>query len=207
MKELTPEQERVFIFLSEYQKEHGAPPTVREIAEKFGYKSINSVTQHLRLIEQKGFIAVHKGRARGIEIKVARLAGISDAPFQSVPLVGSIAAGVPITAIENIDGYIALDKELFGSDNLFTLRVKGNSMREIGIVNGDIAVIQQQHHAENGQIVAAIIEGEATLKRFFRDGNRIILHPENVDFPDIVCSADDGVEIAGKLVGVIRRYR
>lgn len=206
MKPLTKEQERVFRFIAEEQFNNGAPPTIREICFALGYKSVNNARQHLKLIEQKGYIRLTKGRSRGIEILVdTGLHNSSNNNELSVPLVGSIAAGAPIMAEENVEAEITLDRNLFSGDGLFTLRIKGDSMEGIGVLNGDIVIIRQQSTANNGDIIAAIIDGEATLKRYIRKDDHIILRPENEFYEDIIVPADQKVWIAGKMVGVLRK--
>lgn len=206
MKPLTREQERVFDFIVAEQHQNGAPPTIREICFALGYKSVNNARQHLKLIEQKGYIRLTKGRSRGIEILVANEFN-NDNNFNelTVPLIGNIAAGAPITAEENIEAEITLDRTLFSGDGLFTLRIKGDSMEGIGVLNGDIVIIRQQSTANNGDIIAAIIDGEATLKRYIRKSDHIILRPENDRYEDIIVPADQNVWIAGKMVGVLRK--
>lgn len=209
MKPLTKEQKRVFDFIVAEQHQNGAPPTIREICFALGYKSVNNARQHLKLIEQKGYIRLLKGRSRGIEILVDKrsandsLSKIND--LTTVPLIGNIAAGAPITAEENIEAEITLDKNLFSGDGLFTLRIKGDSMEGIGVLNGDIVIIRQQNSAINGDVIAAIIDGEATLKRYIRKDDHIILRPENDRYDDIIVPADQNVWIAGKMVGVLRK--
>ena len=158
------------------------------------------------MIERKGYIRLIPGKARGIEVSIG-FEKDSGQGGQKVPVVGSVAAGKPITAIENIEDYITLDKNMFKGTGLFTLRVQGESMKGIGILNGDMAVVRQQSSAETGDIVVALIDGEATLKRYIRQNGYIILHAENPDFQDITIPLDksDEVRIAGKLIGVIRR--
>ncbi len=205
MRPLTPEQSRVFAYIMAYRTSKGMPPTVREIAEALGYKSPNNVRQHLRLIEQKGYVRLLGGRARGIEILVDTEGESSNDQFR-VPLVGSVAAGVPITAVENLDGYITLDRSIFKGEGLFSLRIKGDSMEGIGVLDGDIVVVRRQSTANNNDIVVAIIEGEATLKRYIRKPDHIILRPENPAYEDIIVHSDREVIIAGKMVGLMRKY-
>lgn len=210
MKPLTGEQERVFNFIVEEQQNNGAPPTIREICFALGYKSVNNARQHLKLIEQKGYIKLTKGRSRGIEILVhqdnnSKGINANNINELSVPLIGNIAAGAPITAEENIEAEITLDRNLFSGEGLFTLRIKGDSMEGIGVLHGDIVIIRQQSTATNGDIIAAIIEGEATLKRYIRKDDHIILRPENERYEDIIVPADQNVWIAGKMVGVLRK--
>jgi repressor LexA len=202
---LTAAQERVCTFIRNWKTRHGYPPTVREIAAGLKFKSPNNVRQHLRLIEKKGFLRIDAGKARGIEF-VTQFHGVSYENGVSVPLIGRIAAGTPIVAEENIEGTITLDRTLFKGDGLFSLRVKGESMRDIGVFDGDIAVVRQQQNAANGDVVVAIVDGEATLKRFFKKNDAIVLHAENPGFNDIVVTSTRNVLIAGRLVGVIRKY-
>jgi repressor LexA len=202
---LTAVQKRVYSFIVEWTKSRGFPPTVREIAKAFKYRSLNTVRQHLRLIQKKDHLEIAPGKARGIVIK-KRGNEISLRNERSVPLVGRVAAGTPIVAEENIEGMVTLDPEIFKGENLFALWVRGGSMRDIGVFDGDIAVVQQQSGADNGEVVVAVIEGEATLKRFFKKHDRIVLRAENSSFPDIVVGPSADVFIAGRLVGVIRKY-
>jgi len=205
MKPLTDEQNKVIEFIIQWGREKCAPPTVREICDGLGYKSINNARQHLRLIERKGYIRLLKGKARGIELLIDLHKNKHIEEFIHVPFIGTVAAGQPITAEENIEGHIALDRNLFRGEGLFTLRVKGDSMKNIGVLDGDIAIIRQQNNADNGEIVVAIIEGDATLKRYIKDDNSVILRAENPRYQDIVIPADRSVWIIGKMVGVIRK--
>ncbi|MDG5816241.1 transcriptional repressor LexA [Chitinispirillales bacterium ANBcel5] len=208
---LTPEQSRVLSFIIQYRDESGFPPSVREIAQHFGYKSANSVRQHLRLIERKGYIRIITGRARGIEVLENPFCSdeLSDeqmVPPDGVPLVGSVAAGKPITAVENLEGYVTLDRTIFRGDDLFALRIRGDSMIDIGVLHNDLVVVRKKNTAENGEVIVAILEGEATLKRFIKKKDCIILRPENPEYEDIVVHQGSDIQIAGKLVGVIRKY-
>ena len=205
--ELTSEQKRVYSFIIRYRQQTGFPPTVREIAQGLEYKSPNNVRQHLRLIEQKGFIRLLAGKARGIEITSFE-ENVPDEIDEgvAVPLIGAVAAGKPITAIENVDGYLTLDKSIFKGEGLFALRIKGDSMNGMGILNGDIVVVRKKSTAEHGEVVVVIIDGDATLKRFIKEGSKILLRAENPAYSDIVLSSSSSIQIAGKLVGVIRKY-
>lgn len=204
LKSLTKEQDRVFSYIVEEIKENGAPPTIREICFAMGYKSINNVAQHLRLISQKGYIRLVKGRARGIEVLVDVGLETGENELQ-VPLVGTIAAGLPITAEENVEDHITLDKNLFRGKGLFTLRVKGDSMEGIGVLNGDIVIVRQQNTAVDNEVVVAIMDGEATLKRYIKKSDHIILRAENPRYDDIIIPEDRNVWIAGKMVGIMRK--
>lgn len=205
MQDLTLPQKRILSFIIQC-KERGLSPTIREISEHFGYKSANNARQHLRLIERKGYLRLLPGKARGIELSRDITLNGERAGLK-VPLVGIVAAGKPITAIENIEEYITLDKNLFKGPGLFTLRVKGDSMKGVGILDGDIAIIRRQSSVQTGDIVVALIEGEATLKRYLQQEKKIIFRAENPDFSDICVSFDQAnqVHIAGKLIGVIRK--
>jgi len=205
--ELTSEQQRVMSFILSYREENGIPPTVREIATALGYRSLNNVRQHLRLIEQKGFLRLLPGKARGIEINAAMTAADDyDEEENGVPLIGSVAAGSPITAIENVDGYVTLDRSIFKGDGLFALRIKGDSMTGMGILNGDIVVVRKKASASHGEAVVVIIDGDATLKRFIKENGEIRLRAENPAYDDIVLDPGSSIQVAGKLVGVIRKY-
>lgn len=202
---MTRVQERVCQFILDWKETNGYPPTVREIATGLKYKSPNNVRQHLRLIEQKGFLRTDPGKARGIEV-MPQFGRVSFENGIEVPIIGRVAAGLPIVAEENIEGTITLDRTLFKGDGLFSLRVRGESMRDIGVFDGDIAVVKQQRDAVNGDVVVAIVDGEATLKRFFKKDDAVVLHAENPEFDDIVVTSTRNVFIAGRLVGVVRKY-
>ena len=205
--ELTNEQQRVMSFILSYREENGFPPTVREIATALGYRSPNNVRQHLRLIEQKGFLRLLPGKARGIEINAPMTtADEYNEEETGVPLIGSVAAGSPITAIENVDGYVTLDRSIFKGDGLFALRVKGDSMIGMGILNGDIVVVRKKSDARHGEVVVVIIDGDATLKRFIKENGEVKLRAENPAYDDIVLDPGSSIQVAGKLVGVIRKY-
>jgi repressor LexA len=203
---LTSTQERVYQFIIEWKNNRGFPPTVREIAEGLGFKSLNNVRQHLRLIEKKGYLRISGGKARGIDV-TTQFGRVTGEGGVEVPLIGRVAAGAPIVAEENIEGTVTLDRSLFKGDGLFTLKVRGESMQDIGVFDGDIAVVKQQQAAANGEVVVAIVDGEATLKRFFKKSDKIVLHAENPNFSDIVVTSPKNVFIAGRLVGIIRKYK
>ena len=206
---LTSEQLRVYSFIVTYQQEAGFPPTVREIAEVLGYKSPNNVRQHLRLIEQKGFVRLLAGKARGIEITTFPDGSPVDETSDEengVPILGNIAAGKPITAIENIEGYLTLDRSIFRGEGLFALRVRGDSMIGMGILNGDIAVLRRKLNAEHGEVVAVVIDEDATLKRFIKENGNMLLRAENPVYSDIILSPNNTIQVVGKLIGVIRKY-
>lgn len=187
----------LFEFIRDFSMENGYPPTVREIQSRFGIKSTASVSYYLKQLENENLIRRSKQKKRCIEV-------VGEVKANQVPLLGDIAAGTPILAVENIDTYMPLPDGFFGANTpLFMLQVRGNSMIEAGINNGDYVVIRRQETAENGEIAAVMIENEVTLKRFYRENNRFRLHPENKDMDDIIT---ENAEILGILVGLLRKY-
>ncbi len=204
-KKLTPRQRQIFDYVRRSSEEIGSAPTLEEICSHFNFKSINSARQHLRLIARKGYLKLLPGRARGI-----RLTHESE-PTRStkiVPLVGRIAAGDPIGAIEYIENTFQMPSDLWRGDEHFALRVRGNSMMGAGIFDGDIAIVNAQPVAANGEIAAIVIGEEITLKRFFRSKAGVRLHAENSNYSDLHFDrADtDTIHIAGVLVGTLRMF-
>jgi len=203
-KGLTPTQEKVFGFLKKYLGEKGFPPTLREIASHFGLKGPKAPQKTLNILERKGYIRKIPGGSRAIEIlspPPIRLAQIL-----SIPIVGRVQAGEPILAVENIDGYINLDRSLVSSGDVFLLRVQGDSMIEAHIQDGDFALVKPQPNAENGEIVVALIEDEATIKRIFQKRDLIRLEPANPKMvPIVVKKGEKKVTIVGKVVGIFRK--
>lgn len=202
---LTHKQKSILEFINTYLQAEGRPPTLKEIAQHFGYASDNSVRTHLRLIHKKGFLTKEPYKARGL--RTIEFLKISSLNAIKIPLLGTIAAGKPITAIENLEKYISVDRELFKGDDIFALRVKGDSMNGAGINDGDIAIIHPQNNAENGEIVVAIIDEEATLKYFYKEGDTVILKASNPSYTDIKIDPSTKVEIKiiGKVIGLIRK--
>ena len=170
-------------------------PTVREIAEACGIKSTSCVHNHLVQLEKEGLIERKEGKARSV--------GVAGVGVGVVPLVGRVAAGIPITAVECIEEYIPLSSELVAQGETFALRVVGESMKNAGILPGDIVICHQNSLVNNGDIVVAMLDGEATVKRFYKENGYVALQPENPEFQPIV-SRD--VTLLGKVIAVIRRY-
>jgi repressor LexA len=202
---LTGRQQEIWEFLVEYVGRHGYPPTVREIGESVGLASPSTVHAHLANLERAGYLKRDPTKPRALELLRDRPAEAPVGDVQRLPLVGSIAAGGPILAEENIEDELGVPEPL-GRNADFLLRVRGDSMINAGILDGDIVVVRRQEDARNGEIVAALMgddesANEATVKRFYRDGTRVRLQPENdaLDpmFPDYV-------QILGKVVGVFR---
>ncbi len=216
---LTEKQGRVLEFVNSHIKQLGFPPTVREIAAYFDISG-KAAHDHLKAIAKKGYLRLFSGSARGIEV-----IGDDHEPdpdsnplsdliknVKMIPLVGSIAAGVPILAEENVETRLAFPKSFLPpTGEMFALRVKGDSMEEAGILEGDIAVLKKitdvNTEVSNGDIVAALIDNEATLKTWHRQQNRIELRPENSRYQPISLSPRDNAAVVGKLVGVYRTYR
>ena len=203
-KDLSPTQKRVFDFLKDYLGEKGFPPTLREIAAHFGLKGPRAPQKTLNVLEKKGYIRKIPRGSRAIEILIPP--PIHPAQILSIPMIGRVQAGEPILAVENIDGYINLDRSLVSSGDIFLLRVQGDSMIDAHIQDGDFALVKPQSHAENGEIVVALIEDEATIKRIFQKRDLIQLEPANPKMePIIVKKGEKKVTIVGKVIGIFRK--
>jgi len=202
-EDLTSTQKKVLIFLKDFLREKGFPPTLREIASHFGLTGPKAPQKTLNILERKGYIRRVPGLSRGTEIL-----GFPTPRTQtlSIPIVGRVTAGELILAIENIEGYINLDRSLVSSENVFLLRVHGDSMIEAHIQDGDFALVKPQPNAENGEIVVALIDDEATIKRIFKKRNLIRLEPANPNMePIVVKKGEKRVAIVGKVVGIFRK--
>ncbi|WKZ21644.1 MAG: transcriptional repressor LexA [Candidatus Brocadiaceae baterium WH-1] len=200
---LTKKQLEFFSFLKEYLHEKGYPPTVREIMQGLGLSSTNSIKKHLDILERKGYIRRQHNSPRAIEI-VGTASGNPE--FRSIPVVGRIRAGVPHPVVEDIEGYLSLDQSICRSNDTFLLRVVGDSMIDAHIQEGDLVLVKPLPVADNGDIVVALIDGEATLKRFYRKGDTIHLKPEHPAMKPIVISEGQAdVHIIGKVTIVIRQ--
>ena len=195
--QLTERQREIYEFIKEKIESRGYGPTVREIGEAFDIKSPNGVMCHLKALEKKGLITREEHAARAIQLVDHRR------PAAGLPFLGTVAAGVPLPAIEQSER-IAFD-ELFGGVNHFALQVRGNSMIENHIEDGDIVVIKEQKTAENGARVVAMIDNEVTLKRFYKDKDHIRLEPANGAMAPIIDDATRDVKILGVLTGVLRK--
>lgn len=199
-KELTDKQAKIFGFIKESIRESGFPPTVREIGERFSI-TVKGAYDHLKAIEKKEYIRCNQNKSRAIEVLKER-DEFGNPNTITIPLIGRIAAGSPIIAEENIEEHLSFPSSAFGSGEYFALNVHGNSMLEKGILDGDIAIIKKQNSANNGDIVAAMIGEEATLKIFKRNNKNITLHPANPAYKPII---NDFV-ILGTLTGIFRKY-
>jgi len=198
MAKLTSRNRQVFNFIREYIKLHGYPPSIREIAAHLGVSGTVGVVKHLKALEREGYIRRVRGNSRGLSLT-------HSTSTASIPIVGTVRAGAPHTAIEEIEGYFSTDDSRFLRKGTFCLRVKGDSMIGAHIQEGDLALVRPQPTAANRDIVVALVDGEATLKRFFLERDRIRLQPENPDMKPIDVLPDAGdVVIVGKVIGIFR---
>lgn len=202
MKKGDLKQEQILKYLIDYLDNNSYPPSYREIASGVGIKSTNSVKKYLDVLEEKGLITRHDAKNRSIEIVKKDYSNAKD--LITIPLVGKVAAGAPILAVENIEDEFVVSKSVFGtSQELFMLKISGDSMIELGIDDGDYVVVKKQATAQNGDIVVAYLEGYATVKTFYNDGSVIKLIPHNPLYQPIISK---NVNILGKVIGCIKRF-
>jgi repressor LexA len=197
---LTKRQQEIFDFVRSYGSEHGYPPTVRDIGKAIGLTSSSTVHAHLANLEKLGLLKRDPTKPRAIEVLVDK-AKSAIAPA-GLPLVGQVAAGQPVLAEENIEEYVPVPGIAGGDEGEFVLRVKGDSMVNAGIFEGDYVIVRPQDTADDGEIVVALVGEEATVKRFFREADHVRLQPEN-DSLEPILSRD--VQVLGRVVGVCRR--
>ncbi len=198
MDSLTLRQKQVYEFITDYIDSNEYPPTFRDIAHHLGISGNAGVLSHLEQLERKGYIRREPGSSRGIVLNRPKQQDVV-----AVPIVGTVRAGVPETAYEAIEGYYPLERmQLKGG--AFFLRVRGDSMINDAIVEGDLALIRPQETASNGDIVVAMVDGEATLKRFYRERNHIRLQPRNPNMDPIIIPAGEPVSIVGKVIRIVR---
>jgi repressor LexA len=192
MENLSRKQEQVLEFLVNFNTEHGFPPTIRELCHYFGFKSLNTAHFHLRSLEKKGYIEVHPGKGRGITLPGAR--PLSE---RQIPVVGRIAAGSPILALENIEDFLGIDKGFFGAETNFAAHIQ----------DGDYVIIKIQDQAEKGDIVAALIDDEVTLKYFYRTKNQVRLESANPKYSPMIFKRGDvrSFRILGVMAGLVRK--
>ncbi|GAB6283154.1 MAG: transcriptional repressor LexA [Ignavibacterium sp.] len=208
--QLTEKQKDILNFIIQFHNEVGYPPTLRQIGKHFGISSTFGVKRHLDALVKKGYLNVESFASRGISIikqenETSRY--YQDNVFPQIPIIGRVAAGIPITAIENIEGSVAIDPSLFKhSENCFALKVKGDSMINAGIFDGDLVIVSQTNEVKNNDIVVAIIDEEATVKRFYNTNNQIKLIPENENYQPIEITNYESFSIAGKVIGAIKLF-
>ncbi len=205
---LTERQQQVLNHIREAVAERGYPPSVREIGDAVGLSSPSTVHSHLSTLVERGYLKRDPSKPRAIVVidQDAAPAGSKSDRLRDIPVLGRIAAGTPILAAENIEEVLPLPTELVGNGPVFLLEVKGDSMTGAGILEGDLVAIHSQKDANDGEIVAVLIDGEeATVKRLRRQGGKVILESENPAYEPMVFTK--GVELIGKVVSVLRRYR
>ncbi len=197
--DLTKRQSEIFEFIEKFLDKTGYPPTVREIGKAMGLHSPSTVHAHLTKLEKSGVIRRDPSKPRALELLVDRAKRVAR---PGVPLIGQVAAGQPILAEENIEEMLEIPAMLGAESGDYALNVKGDSMRDAGILEGDIVIVRPASDAENGEIVVALIEDEATVKRFFREADAIRLQPENPAYEPIITQ---DAEVIGRVIGVFRK--
>lgn len=199
MQQLTPRQSQILHLIQEFISEHGMPPTRAEIARELGFKSANAAEEHLRALQRKGVLDLLPGASRGIQLKDS----LRDQ--MGLPLIGRVAAGSPILAQEHIETHYKIDGALFNPKPHYLLRVEGMSMRNAGILDGDLVAVHRTPEVRSRQIVVARVDDEVTVKRYRQEGKIVWLMPENEDFEPIrVDLSEQSMVIEGVVVGVIR---
>ncbi|MEN6349213.1 MAG: transcriptional repressor LexA [Syntrophomonas sp.] len=198
---LSDRQQLIMEFIKKSIREKGYPPSVREIGQAVGLKSSSTVHTHLVHLEEMGLLRKDPTKPRAI-IPAGSIGNTDISETVALPVVGNVAAGAPILAEQNIDAYLPVPVDFVGQGNHFILRVKGESMIEAGIMDGDYLIVHEQKEASNGEIVVALLEDEATVKRFYRRDGYIELRPENSAMQPIIVNS---VQIAGKVAGLMRR--
>ncbi|MBM6905868.1 transcriptional repressor LexA [Collinsella ihumii] len=210
-RKITKRQQQIYDFIRAYQQEKGYPPSVREMAAAVGLSSPSTVHAHLSALEERGLIKRDKTKPRALEVfnqdgSASTLAEVKEVPDRgtiSLPLIGRVAAGLPILAEQNVEDTFTLPTEIATDSSSFILEVHGNSMINVGIYNGDYIVVREQKSAMNGEIVVAMIDGEATVKTFYKEQGRVRLQPENDAMEPIYAT---NPTILGKVVALMRRF-
>ena len=203
MKEITERQKEVLNFISQFTENNDYPPTVREISDNFKI-SLRAVQDHITALQKKGYLTQCQKRARSIRVLTDCREKESKTILEKVPILGTVAAGKPLLSEENFDGYVNLPEPFVRpGKSYFALRVRGLSMQNAGILDGDLALIEQTNTAVDGQIIVAVIDDAITLKRYYKEANRVRLQPENPDFQAIYCQ---DVRIVGTLASIVRTY-
>lgn len=201
---LPKQKQKILAFLKDYIKENGYAPTLTEIAKKFNLSSLATVHEHIQFLEKRGFIKRDASAARGISIVKEDIEAHATVVSMLLPLVGTITAGEPIEAIETIDEHIPIPKELIGNKNAYLLKVKGDSMVESMIADGDLIIVEKTDFARDGDMVVALLDdGSATLKKFYKQKNLIRLQPANSKYKSRLVK---NVVIQGKVIGILRKY-
>jgi repressor LexA len=207
MKEPTARQKQVLDIIAAFLREQGYPPSLREIATRLGVNNVFGIQRHLDALEKKGFLSRSGGNSRGISLNRAMRPPLAEDEDLAVrlPIVGTVRAGMPQPPLEDIEEEYSIDRHVARSGGTFFLRVRGDSMINASIREGDLALIRPQAVASNRDIVVAMVNGEATLKRFYREQGIVRLQPENPNYPPIIVSGEgDDITIIGKVVGIYR---
>jgi len=201
MRPLTPRQAEILELIKRNISDTGMPPTRAEIARRLGFKSANAAEEHLKALAKKGCIKIIPGTSRGIKLTQED----TEETDTGLPLIGQVAAGEPILAQEHVEQHYKVDPAMFRPSADFLLRVRGDSMKNIGILEGDLLAVHKSQQARNGQVVVARVEDDVTVKRFEKKGNKVFLHAENEQYAPIeVDLANQSLCIEGLAVGVIR---
>jgi len=199
-KPLSRNQQRILDFLKDQIRTKGYPPSIREICDYVNLKSTSTVHSHLQTLEERGFIQRSRSKNRSIEIKDDGFYSILRSAV-NVPIVGKVTAGIPITAVENVEDYFPVPSSIANSEDCFMLRVVGDSMIEVGIHHGDLVLVKKQSDADNGSIVVAMIDDSATVKTYYKENGYIRLQPESPLFDPIISKE---VVVLGKVIGLFR---
>lgn len=205
MEELTVRQQEILNYIKTEVQKKGYPPSVREIGEAVGLSSSSSVHAHLEKLEEMGYLRRDPTKPRAIEVltedsSIGPFKGVDN--LQYVPIVGSVTAGAPILAEQNIEEYFPLPKDFSRAEDVFMLKVRGDSMINAGIFDGDMVIVNKEPSAKNGDIIVALLGEEATVKRFYKETNQVRLQPENEKYDPILTT---DVQVLGKVVGLIRK--
>jgi len=202
--DLTKRQQEIFDFIKRYSARYGYPPTVRDIGKAVGLASSSTVHQHLANLEKIGLLRRDPSKPRAIELLDRAVQEVRNIvrPSDGLPLVGTVAAGQPVLAEENIEEYVAVPEQAGGERGEYLLRIRGDSMKNAAILEGDLVVVRPQETAEDGEIVVALVGEEATVKRYFREADHVRLQPENETMQPI---RSREVRVLGRVVGLMRR--
>lgn len=219
---LTDKARAVYEFIVRYSQDHGYPPTIREVGAAFDFSSTNGSRYYLDKLEKAGYVRKRlKGKSRAIvpvmsearddramiaerPLRTLHGRGSDLLPSPGIPILGRVAAGLPLLAEENVDGHLAMDEMFPASADLFALRVQGQSMKDRGILDGDVVVVRKQEHARDGDAVVALVGEDATVKTFRRTADAVELVPENPDFKTLRVGEDDDFRVVGVVVGLVR---
>ncbi len=203
---ITSKQQEILDFIKNQILNRGFPPSVRDICKAVGLKSTSSVHSHLETLEKNGYIRRDPTKPRAIEILDGNF-NVARREMANVPIVGTVAAGQPIFAVENIEGYFPLPTEYLTNNQPFMLRVQGESMINKGILDGDFVIVEKKNTASNGEMVVALVDDSATVKTFYREPDCVRLQPENDAMDPILVHEEDGLQILGRVIGIFRSLR